>query len=121
VLLYETLHATELSQAALVNVVLTRTSTIPPIMPSTTQPLKPTKPSSSLRALRLRLSPVLVRLRPKFDPISPNTLSSAIAVSKIVKDASEAAPVPGAKAVVGILVTIFEGVQVRLVEPTIFL
>jgi hypothetical protein len=45
----------------------------------------------------------------------------AIAVSKIAKDASEAAPVPGVKAVVGVLVTIFEGIQVRLVELTILL
>jgi hypothetical protein len=87
-------------------------------MPSTTQPLKPSKSPSPLRALRLRLSPALIRLRPKFEPISPNTLASAIAVSKIAKDASEAAPVPGVKAFVGVLATILEGIQVRLDEPS---
>jgi hypothetical protein len=35
-----------------------------------------------------------------------------IAVAKVAKDASEAAPVPGVKAVVGVLVTVLEGVQV---------
>jgi hypothetical protein len=43
-------------------------------------------------------------------------LSSAIAVSKIAKDAGEAASVLGVKAVLGVLATILEGIQVRLVK-----
>jgi hypothetical protein len=89
-------------------------------MASTTQasaPSKPTKPSFTLRGLRLRL-PHGRTLRPKLEPMSENTLSSVLTATKIAKAASEAAPVPGVKAVVGLLGTVLEGVHVRLIEVT---
>jgi hypothetical protein len=54
--------------------------------------------------------PLLRYLRPK--PISPDTFSTILTASRIVKESVEGLPVPGIKAVSGVIVLILEDIQV---------